>query len=121
VPHPPLRFGGSGRAVNLEPTHRGVTPTRNSPDPNEPVGRSSGQGWRLMVKFNLDDLLKFLESHGFKDIVDDINAFMDLHPCSDNVDAFEVDMFSENKPKIYAIVKIDIEKWIEELTSDDPA
>ena len=69
---------------------------------------------------NLDDLLNFLVTNGFKDVADDVALFWNLHPHSDDVVSFEVDMFSE-KPKVYAIIKVDIEKWAEELTSDDPA
>jgi len=69
---------------------------------------------------NLDDLLNFLVTNGFEDVADDVALFWNLHPHSDDVVSFEVDMFSE-KPKVYAIIKVDIEKWAEELTSDDPA
>jgi hypothetical protein len=74
-----------------------------------------------MVRFNTNELMEFLEKHGFHDTLDDIAMFINLHPCSDNVVYFEVDMFNGNKPKVYAIVKIDVEKWVEELISDNPA
>jgi hypothetical protein len=74
-----------------------------------------------MVKFrDLSELITFLKSNGFKEIADNVELFMDLHPCSDSVVAFEVNMFTV-KPKVYAIIKIDVEKWVEELTSDNPA
>jgi hypothetical protein len=74
-----------------------------------------------MVKFrDLNELLTFLRSHGFEEIADNVETFMDLHPCSDSIVAFEVNMFA-TKPRVYALVKIDIEDWIEELTSDNPA
>jgi hypothetical protein len=74
-----------------------------------------------MVKFkDLNELVTFLRSNGFKEIADNVELFMDLHPCSDSVVAFEVNMFNV-KPKVYAIAMIDIDKWVEELTSDNPA
>jgi hypothetical protein len=74
-----------------------------------------------MVRFkDLNELITFLRSNGFKEIADNVELFMDLHPCSDSVVAFEVNMFNV-KPKVYAIAMIDIDKWVEELTSDDSA
>jgi hypothetical protein len=74
-----------------------------------------------MVKFSINELIKFLDKHGFKDTLDNVVTFMDLHPCSDNVVYFDVDMFASEKPRVYAIVRIDIKEWLEELTSDNPA
>jgi len=74
-----------------------------------------------MVKFkDINDLLTFLKSlksNGFEEIADNVTTFINLHPCSEDVVEFEVEFTT--KPKVYAIIRIDIEKWVEELTSDN--